>query len=130
MMTKKVLFSLIIAVFSLCIIGPFGFKALSASMKYCHEGSAWGALNQSIYFEMNDYYDAHGKYPKSLDELNLVFSDGATREMLNQIQYQTDGTSCQYSYYRQADKWNRDKKARVEITISESGKHTSTTATQ
>ena len=88
-------------------------------MKYCHEGSAWGALDRSIYFEIRDYYDENGKYPDSLDGLELEFSDGATSDMLNQIQYQSDGTSCQYSYNRHAGKWDKQLKTRVDITFTE-----------
>ena len=81
--------------------------------------SAWGALDASIRVELDEYYDKHGKYPDSLEGLHLLFEDGANPNMLSQIHYQAQGTSCRYSYERHAGKWNMTVKTQVEIKFSE-----------
>lgn len=69
--------------------------------------------------ELGDYYDNYGKYPDTLDELNIEFLDGATPDMLNLLQYESTGTSCRYSYYRHAGKWDKQLKTRVDVTFTE-----------
>lgn len=79
--------------------------------------------------ELDAYYRENGKYPDSLEGLNLSFEDGATTAMLDQIQYQADGTSCTYSYSRHAGRlWDTNIKTRVEIIFAD-GKNQSYTAT-
>ncbi|MHC5182195.1 MAG: hypothetical protein ACYSOW_10065 [Planctomycetota bacterium] len=129
-MNKKIVIpiTLIFALIT-CIFVPIGYRMLVSSTKYCHEASAWGALDRSIMLELDDYYDENGKYPDSLRELNIEFSDGATLDMLNQIQYQSNETSCQYSYNRHAGKWDTSIKTHVEITFTEGGNETYTATT-
>ena len=130
MINKKVAIIIIISTVVACTFVVFGAKMLSTSTRYCREVSAWGALDTSIYCEMNDYYEEHGKYPDSLEVLNLVFEDGASPNMLNRIQYQSNGTSCKYSYNRHAGKWDENIKTHVEITFSEGGYKTYTATTK
>ena len=102
-----------------CFIIPVSIRMLDTSFQYCREVSAWGALDTSIMLELGDYYDENGKYPDSLVGLKLEFSDGASPNMLNQIQYESNGTSCKYRYYRHAGKWDKHLKTRVDITFTE-----------
>jgi len=102
-----------------CIVVPIGLRMLSSSMQYCHEVSAWGALDCSIMLELGDYYDENGKYPDSLEVLPLVYEDGAMPDMLSKIQYDSQRASCKYSYTRHAGKWDTHIKTRVEISFSQ-----------
>ena len=113
-----------------CLVLLIGSKILVSSTRYCRDVSAWGALDTSIYCEINNYYKENDKYPGSLEILNLLFEDGAVPDMLNQIQYQSNGTSCKYSYIRHAGKWDDNIKTHVEITFSKGGNKTYTATTQ
>ena len=130
-MNKKIaITSITILSIAACILLSMGFRLLVSSTKYCREVSAWGALDTSIYCELDDYYEKHSKYPDSLEVLNLLFEDGEIPDMLNRIQYQSGGTSCKYSYDRHAGKWDTNIKTHVEITFSEGGNRTYTATTK
>jgi hypothetical protein len=120
-MNKKILITIVVvSVLLVCVIVPVLARVLISSYQYCREVSSWGALDCSIMLELGDYYDENRKYPDSLEGLNLVFEDGATPDMLDQLQYQANGTSCRYSYSRHAGKWwNTDTKTLVEIEFSD-----------
>jgi hypothetical protein len=102
-----------------CFIIPASIRMLDTSFQYCREVSAWGALDTSIMLELGDYYKNNGRYPDSLEGLNIEFSDGATSDMLSRLQYESHGTSCTYSYYRHAGERDKKLKTRVVITFTE-----------
>lgn len=115
---KRIILWVVVVVVG-CIPASAAIRMFVSSTKYCRQVSAWGALDTSICVELNQYYNKHGKYPDSLEGLHLLFEDGANPNMLSQIQYQAQGTSCWYSYERHAGKWNMNVKTQVEIKFSE-----------
>ncbi len=126
--SKIVWFVLAVLISGGSFIIPIGIRILTSSMQYCREESSWGAIDTSIMIELGKYYEKNGQYPDSLEGLNIEFSDGATPNMLDLLQYESTGKSCKYSYYRHAGEWDRHMKTRVDIAFTE-GKHPRETTT-
>jgi hypothetical protein len=101
MPVKRITVILIVAVSVGCgLAGYAGIRILLHTVQCTRERSAWGALETGLMIELNSYYREHGRYPDSLDPINMsiCLSDGATEEMFRQVQYQSYGTSCEFTY--------------------------------
>lgn len=118
-LSMKIRMVIIGVIVLLCVTVPIGSRMLISGMRYCRQVAAWGALDTSIMLELDDYYVEHGRYPDSLAELDLLFSDGAGPEMLDQIQFQSEMSSCRYHYYRHAGQWDLRIKTRVDVSFTD-----------
>ena len=116
-MNKKILIPIVVVLIVVALLAII--RELIYQQKYCNEASAWGALDTSIMLELGDYYRENQRYPDSLTELDPEFSDGATSDMLDQIEYQADGISCKYNYHRKAGKRNQTILVEVEYANGE-----------
>jgi hypothetical protein len=70
----------------------YAFKFFNETAEKTRYLSAMSWLNAVIREELDDYYEAKGRYPSHLSDLKIPFpGDGANPEMLNNFKYVTDG---------------------------------------
>ena len=94
----KLTIAIAISIFlCLCVIV---FPIIRKEVRIVQMHSAYEALDTSLMIRLSFYYDDNGRYPDSLDELtDIVYSDGATPDMLKDFKYLSDGNSCELSYF-------------------------------
>lgn len=89
-----------IALLVLCYCVLLLSKEVTKLAKNTQEYSAFKALERELVVALGIYYRDKGRYPGSIYDLELLFEDGASKEMLSQFKYESTGDACSFEYIR------------------------------
>jgi hypothetical protein len=90
--------SIVLLVLCYCVL--LLSKEVTKVIKNTQEYSAFEALKTELVVALDIYYREKGRYPASIYDLELLFEDGASKEMLDQFKYESTGDACSFEYIR------------------------------